>query len=723
MARTKRCRYCEKLSIESLVSLAKDELHGYRKFPKKAFCEHQPSVEDLESSAKDGCDLCGLILDCLLVTTAKDTYWTISDPEEQDCSPDDSLYAAAKCLETSSVKIAISADHLDIERQPLPAGYQLDTILIQVGPKRTEIGRLYWLLEPLRLTIHLPVGSKEAFHIDGCRFGRSELVSDLAAPENFEIARGWLQSCRQEHANCPSDGLHALPTRVVDVGVEPDFRDLHIIHSHGKMGYYIALSHCWGGKITPLLTAETLETFTAALPFSDLPANFRDAVTITRELGLRYLWIDSLCIMQDSKHDWEVESIKMADVYRHALLTVSALSSPRSTHGILTKHAQLSRPVKTVKLSCQSKSHEVNVSRMNRRSECLTALAWDCPLYQRGWSLQEMVLSPRQLLYGEQQIYWRCPHGFRDAEGTGPAPGSRFPSRVFETLASVLYADILRPSSGEGTNAQWDIEIILTEYYQLVGNYSRRKLRFGSDKLPAISGIVQRLHPVIGGDYLAGLWSRDLYRGISWLAKNSVTKHATPSRAPSWSWAVTDGPVAMYMHAEDVRSAGPDNPLSMKLIAHDLSLEKPYGAVASGTLVVTGLTRPVRFSTQVVDAQQSRMNWGFVMLDEPLISLRPRISLFPTTGDGLLAVNTTNGNNEDWQPEEEAILPGSYIALLVHAEVEADGEWTEDRAFLLVLEQKDNKASEEYQRIGVVTMKSVKVSWLNRWESRTIQLV
>lgn len=512
--------------------------------------------------------------------------------------------------------------------------------------------------------------------------------------------------------------------------MEIDFRDLRIVHPHGEIGYYMALSHCWGGRITPLLTTETIQSFNTALPYSDLPANFQDAITITRELGVRYLWIDSLCIIQDSKDDWKVESMKMADVYRHAVVTISALSSPGSTHGIFPPNPRPISPTNTVKLSGRIESHEVNISRKNTKSEYLTALALKCPLYRRGWCLQEMVLSPRQLLYGEKQMYWQCPHGFRDAEGTGPGPGRRFPGPAFGTLASILYADILRPSSP--ARAEYDIDIVLTEYYNLVQDYSHRKLSFGSDKLPALAGIVQRLHRAIGGDYIAGLWSKDLHRGLSWRAEGMSTRHVKPSRAPSWSWAVTDEELLTVVGAEDVKRAGPDNPLSLKLIAHDLSLDKPYGAVASGTLVVHGLTRPMKFSDQVVDAQESKYNLGAVYFDENNYAsdvashdemVMAGYSLFPITNDELLVVTTTRGANAYWEPDGGAIRSERYLLLLVHAEFDCHEEWTSERGTLLILQQKDSERCEEFERIGLVIMNPIRRTWLSRWIPRTINLV
>ncbi|MBE3044755.1 HET domain-containing protein, partial [Candidatus Bathyarchaeota archaeon] len=80
--------------------------------------------------------------------------------------------------------------------------------------------------------------------------------------------------------------------------------------------HYAALSHCWDGPIATVLTQDALSSFQARLPWDALAANFQDAILITRGLGLRYLWVDSLCIIQDRRHDWTIESGKMGDIYR-----------------------------------------------------------------------------------------------------------------------------------------------------------------------------------------------------------------------------------------------------------------------------------------------------------------------------------------------------------------------------------------------------------------------
>lgn len=186
MANTKCCHFCRDLSIETLVSLAKKEIDGYHSFPQQAFYQHQPSIDDLEASASNGCDLCDLILGCLCVSSPEMLLGTGSPEqrEDQDCDLDESMYAVAKMLEVSSIKIAITADHLYCNEVTLPADCQLDTLLVQVGPRADDPAEygMHWELPPLSLTLSLPVG---AFHNIFCLKESNHTTEVLQAKMRF----------------------------------------------------------------------------------------------------------------------------------------------------------------------------------------------------------------------------------------------------------------------------------------------------------------------------------------------------------------------------------------------------------------------------------------------------------------------------------------------------------------------------------------------------------
>lgn len=383
---------------------------------------------------------------------------------------------------------------------------------------------------------------------------------------------------------------------------------------------YAALSHCWGGAISPLLTTENLESFQESIPYTELPANFRDAIIITRQLGIQYLWIDSLCIIQNSKIDWEIESKKMGFIYRDALLTLSASVSPGSTHGIL-KYSPSSTDVQQrvalkvykdnhlddkVFISNQRMPEEIykqddspSSTQAQKKPENLYDLFYGCILSQRGWCLQEGLLSRRILYYGKRQIYWKCPHGFQSADGM-PSVGGGYimPSETvtFPAISSALHLN----SSTRSDHGLPAMDKILEDYYWLVQAYSARRLTFESDKLPAFSGIAELLHSTIGGDYLAGIWSRDLARGLSWYKDGKECKHVKAYRSPSWSWAVTDDEILYFPY--DGQTSFSDLH-EVKMVSFDITpkTESPYAQIESGKLVLKGWTKRLGRSSQEIE--------------------------------------------------------------------------------------------------------------------------
>ncbi|KAK8133486.1 hypothetical protein PG984_005498, partial [Apiospora sp. TS-2023a] len=122
-----------------------------------------------------------------------------------------------------------------------------------------------------------------------------------------------------------------LPTRILDLG-DPTARNLALLESKGMRREYCALSYCWGppNSQTFLTTAETLHQRLQRIEFDALPKTFQDAVQITRGLGMRYLWIDGLCIIQGDKHDWETEAGHMGAVYENACLVIAASGSAKN---------------------------------------------------------------------------------------------------------------------------------------------------------------------------------------------------------------------------------------------------------------------------------------------------------------------------------------------------------------------------------------------------------
>jgi hypothetical protein len=137
-----------------------------------------------------------------------------------------------------------------------------------------------------------------------------------------------MHGCCQHHdsGGCLSTSVnHRLPRRVINVGHTTS--EVVLLETSGQSGKYAALSHCWGE-----VAKWTTTTSHPKLPeYEELPANFQDAITVTRELGLRYLWIDALCILEDSAKDWRRECADMFNIYRNAEVTISVRDNPSSS--------------------------------------------------------------------------------------------------------------------------------------------------------------------------------------------------------------------------------------------------------------------------------------------------------------------------------------------------------------------------------------------------------
>lgn len=523
-----------------------------------------------------------------------------------------------------------------------------------------------------------------------------------------------------------------MPTRVVDVGTNPNFQDICIAIPEGSRGEYVALSHCWGGRVSPLLTTDTLEAFGRKLPYHELPANFRDAITITRGLGIRYIWIDCLCIIQDSKSDWEKEAKRMAHIYRDATVTVSALASCKSTDGILISAPSSASSDKSVvlhtSLECPDR-REVVVAKATPLGEDLKTMTEESPLSKRGWCLQEALLSPRQLYYGKEQIYWHCPGGPQSALGV--MNGQYFPSEQYHWIRSVFFAEILRqgPSLSDMRESTDDI---FEDYYALVEHYSRRKLTFGSDKLPAFSGITQRLQDVLDGDYLAGLWASDLHQGLVWTGDGGTAEHGQEYRAPSWSWAVTDQPISFSQPMWSMREPGD---LDMQLVEQKLEFtdaSNQYGEVKGGHIRVKGLTRPMAYrSLEAESIENFEREWvasfdSCGAWDESGDFMDDAFRVVDDETEGLMLCGIDPEYQEQGcritHPDTDAVNNEEFLVMRVYMEMSQESE-TDGAAWCLILRRQSGQEEESYARVGLLDMREVDTTCFSTWTSRTIVLV
>ena len=236
--------------------------------------------------------------------------------------------------------------------------------------------------------------------------GRRIEESSFESGDLQRIVSTWLDDCNQLHKDCQNSNSTdpILPTRVLDIGATNGSCQLRLLKTHGLNGQYIALSHCWGLNRHIVTNLDNLELHEQRIPYESLPKTFQDAVVITRSVGIRYIWIDSLCIVQDDIQDWKNEAAKMADVYRNAYCTIAAAGSRGDQEGIFVE-----RPEQDIcTLRYDAKNTDLLITYIEEDIFALQQLLHYSPLSQRAWCLQEKLLSPRIIHFTQSRAIWEC---------------------------------------------------------------------------------------------------------------------------------------------------------------------------------------------------------------------------------------------------------------------------------------------------------------------------
>ncbi|KAF4962494.1 hypothetical protein FSARC_9417 [Fusarium sarcochroum] len=388
-------------------------------------------------------------------------------------------------------------------------------------------------------------------------------------------ARTWLKEC-DEHPNC-SPGQTLLPSRVIDVGDSTNSPHVKLHETDGpEYGKYISLSYCWGKAPEYITTKSTLEDRKRQITISNLPKTHQDAINLTRELGLRYLWIDSICICQDDYEDWDRESAKMLSVYSNAFLTVGASRANDSSEGLFGERP--TREYAELEYTSGGQRGQVLAFNLPLREEAISndyITLPDEPLSDRGWGLQERVLSRRMLHYGTHQMFFECNQGFRGEDGV--LLEDRFES-IYEKLEEgpgVKRQRKLRERYELGQALSYKATLLAT-WYNLLWLYGPRKLTKASDKLPAISGLASIFAKQLDDEYVAGLWRSNLIGGLLW--QGLRCRRRQEYRAPSWSWASMDGiPGLGLLHDYDTLAEVLDVKVNLKS-------SNPYGEVTDARI-------------------------------------------------------------------------------------------------------------------------------------------
>ena len=425
----------------------------------------------------------------------------------------------------------------------------------------------------------------------------------------------WLSECCYSHSTCAKHDDSFLPDRLVDLGPIQQGKAPRLVEPSvvqrgcpdGEPEPYVCLSHCWGVETPLKLTSDRVKVFKEGIPAEKLPETFKDAIVIAREFSVRYIWIDSLCIIQDDVSDWEHQAKKMAAVYRNCTFTIAATASKDGSGGCFRDipevlfevyHTNPARPDGAIVCRRAFPHWNQMEARLGRSNDSRT------PLLTRAWAFQEHILAPRVLQFTESECMWECNELTRCECGRAnfyENPGLK--ALHAETLSfrhSVPPSDML-----SSLHRHW-LEI-------LVPGYTARKVTFSSDALPALSGVAAQMQEAMRNiynaspRYVAGFWVDDLLNGLAWTsakahrwARRDISSSSSDGyTAPTWSWA------SIPLGA-GTRWAGPidsSKPLAQVVSVHcEPSGKDPFGAVAEAHLQ---LTAPVIEARIIYDVDPS----------------------------------------------------------------------------------------------------------------------
>jgi hypothetical protein len=517
--------------------------------------DHHSSLTAARTTAAQGCFICSQFI--AVVTRASTTMFEEDSPM--------AFQAACSGPHEDSVTITL---------QPLEGVHR-------------NIGGVLYPMPSLNLHCSIPL-RKNAFELDlmslsrGCHKSNNE--------RTLALAEEWLKICACTHGKCSEQQRSEfVPPRLLDLSRS----SIRLVETTETMHNYsyVALSHCWGLDSTTLkLTSSNRQSMMEEISLAALPKTFKDAVSISRELGINWLWIDSLCILQSNpldendqqhKDDWLMHVSLMDQIYQNCMLNIVAAHGTNPSSGCFPSREDLGPP-----LSCVTDVHSwkwltntppggawrqeerLQMWQINSSSHVEEVRRFgDCHIHSRGWVAQERLLSPRSLHFDKEQVLWECSEVVLASE--------TFP----------LGVDV-DPTSNEKSPYAWDtsgLEEQRDRWLSILEDYTKRSLTMSEDKLPAIAGVARKVAAVLDDVYVAGHFKSSILLSLLW--RRGLGNRANVYRAPSWSWASWEGgvwwPKQIYVFWKTLS-------VVKKHCTKLTDANNPFGQVKSGYLTLHG---------------------------------------------------------------------------------------------------------------------------------------
>jgi len=531
----------------------------------------------------------------------------------------------------------------------------------------------------------------------------TKLVGGTGDEVALSQAARWLEDCRLNHPKCQAKpDPNFVPSRLLRIN--PNNEPFRLLDNNdsdlGLPIAYAALSHRWSPETEAIiLTTANLESRNQhGIAVDDLPRVMRDAIRVLCRLGLSHVWIDSLCIVQDSAADWQHEAGQMADVYSNAELTLSATWVPGRGQSLFCER-QDPRGFSTMDIGpiqangtrpffLRPSMPHFEPARLDSRVLDANAKHW--PLMNRGWVYQEQFLSPRSLHFTRHELAWVC----------------------LETHACECgrLAKVDEPSaSPDLAQASWQT---------IVEAYSKRALTKSSDRLPAIAGVAARYSATASstgspGRYLCGLWERDLMSMLAWrVEEEPLPRGETLEPMPTWSWAAVPAGVVF-------RDLSYSDGLELVDTRAEYHGDSFLGRVKEARLILAGPTVQGTISSN----NSPLPNRAPQVHDQSCSD--PRRTTWVVYHDGTIHISVLTPDYMLCCPGDYSVPDGSKVTLLVFPPPPQDDK---GGLFVLVLQEVPGTADlgrPLYRRIGSINeFRGQSYAWIEEpMERRRLEII
>ena len=572
------------------------------------------SFEDLGISAQVGCTWCRLLkrhVDHMMRS------WVILDPEA-------SLLVAMTHQRCHDFRVtpAGSFDFGVIIEIPLSSR------AVRLRPSQYAQDKDWdedWADEPLLRPLSFDVfthSSDPAAKVVPTR----EIQPVVHSPKAITEVKRWIDSCA-DHVDCSTTSDVLLPTRVIDVLPISGKPKPRLVVTNGLRGRYNTLSYCWGTQRT-VLTKKNLAQFQKEIDLSTLSKTAQDAIEITISLDIQYLWIDAICILQDSPQDKALEISRMASIYQSSYITIVAASAKNADEGFLLPRKAPSLATTIAFMHNGFHAGTVNI----RRRVIIREGAWGTdpspppdPVDSRAWTLQEQLLSQRLLVYSTDTLQWRCKGVVANLGSSRyvPQPDKRRWSTssasfirpdpvplLLNRETSDVYSGVENLAHDEGEDIAMSekpstdpvrqqaaehrrLQKLHTQWAHLIERYSLRSMTYASDKLVALAGIADKFGDALRTKYVAGFWEDHMLEYLMWQPETGATRSSL-YRAPSWSWASLDGMIAWDYDIVTGFGQSGHRAYLCRILQCQVTLKNqllPYGEVNGGHIELSAVMR------------------------------------------------------------------------------------------------------------------------------------